>query len=69
MVIMRNNVIGGESIIYDQNKMINYKTILDDQEGIYQEDTKQWHYVTPIETDCPGLGFRDILGIDVILNT
>ena len=49
--------------------MINYKAILDDQEGLYQEDTKQWHYVTPIETDCPGLGFRDILGVDVILNT
>ena len=69
MVVMRNNVIGGESIIYDQNKMINYKTILDDQEGIYQEDTKQWHYVTPIETVGKGIGFRDILGIDVILNT
>jgi len=69
MVVMRNNVIGGESIIYDKNKMINYKTILDDQEGIYQEDTKQWHYVTPIETIGKGLGFRDILGIDIILNT
>jgi hypothetical protein len=69
MVIMRNNVIDGESIIYDQNKMINYKTILDDQEGIFQEDTKQWHYVTPIRCISEGIGFRDILGIDIILNT
>ena len=38
MVITRNNIIGGESIIYDQNKMIQYKSILDDEEGIYQED-------------------------------
>jgi len=69
MVIMRNNVLGGESIIYDKNKMINYKTILDDQEGLYQEDMKQWHYVTPIETIGKVLGFRDILGVDIILNT
>jgi len=69
MVITRNNIIGGESIIYDQNKMINYKTILDDEEGIYQEDIKQWHYVTPIQTIDEGIGFRDILGVDIILNT
>lgn len=69
MVIMRNNIVGGESIIYDQNKMIQYKTILDRQEGIYQEDIKQWHYVTPIKTEESGIGFRDILGVDIILNT
>jgi hypothetical protein len=49
--------------------MINYKTILDDQEGLYQEDIKQWHYVTPIQTIDEGIGYRDILGIDIILNT
>ena len=38
LVMMRNNISGGESIIYDQNKMINYRTILDDEEGIFQED-------------------------------
>lgn len=69
LVMMRNNVSGGESIIYDQNKMINYKTILDDEEGIFQEDIKQWHYVTPIQTLEDGMGFRDILGVDIILNT
>ncbi len=69
LVMMRNNVSGGESIIYDQNKMINYKTILDDEEGIFQEDIKQWHYVTPIQTIEDGMGFRDILGVDIILNT
>ncbi len=69
LVMMRNNIVGGESIIYDQNKMINYKTILDDEEGIFQEDIKQWHYVTPIQTYKEGIGFRDILGIDIILNT
>ena len=69
LVMMRNNISGGESIIYDQNKMINYKTILDDEEGIFQEDIKQWHYVTPIQTLEDGMGFRDILGVDIILNT
>ena len=67
--MMRNNISGGESIIYDKNKMINYKTILDDQEGVFQEDIKQWHYVTPIQTLEDGMGFRDILGVDIILNT
>ena len=52
-----------------ENKMINYKTILDDEEGIFQEDIKQWHYVTPIQTLEDGMGFRDILGVDIILNT
>ena len=51
------------------NKMIQYKTILDDQEGMYQEDIQQWHYVTPINTIKDKLGYRDILGIDIILNT
>ena len=69
LVMTRNNISGGESIIYDQNKMINYKTILDDEEGIFQEDIKQWHYVTPIQTLEDGMGFRDILGVDIILNT
>ena len=69
LVMTRNNISGGESIIYDQNKMINYKTILDDQEGVFQEDIKQWHYVTPIKTLEDGMGFRDILGVDIILNT
>ena len=68
-VIHRNNIVGGESIIYDQNKMITYKAILDDKEGLYQEDIKQWHYVTPIQIEYPGIGFRDIVGIDIILHT
>ena len=68
MVLNRMNITGGESIVYDQNKMIQYKTILENQEGMYQEDIKQWHYVTPIQTE-EGIGFRDILGIDIILNT
>ncbi len=69
LVVTRNNIVGGESFIYDRNKMIQYKTILDDHEGIYQEDIKQWHYVSPVNTIKEGMGFRDILGIDIILNT
>ena len=67
-IINRNNILGGESTIYDQNKEVSYKTKLSHGEGIYQEDIKQWHYVSPIECEQKGLGFRDILGIDLILN-
>ena len=69
LVINRNNVVGGESIIYNGYKQMIYKTILEGKEGIYQEDLDQWHYVTPIVTHNEGLGFRDILGIDITLNT
>ena len=69
LIIHRNNVNGGESIIYNKHKQMVYKTILDDKEGIYQEDTDQWHYVSPISTRGQGLGFRDILGIDITLRT
>ena len=68
-VINRYNIEGGESIIYNKNKQTIYKTILEDKEGIYQEDIDQWHYVTPISTFNEGLGFRDILGVDITLNT
>ena len=68
-IINRNNIKGGESIVYDQHKQMIYKTVLNDHEGIFMEDVKQWHYVTPIECVGTGLGFRDIIGIDIILNT
>jgi len=68
LVMNRYNVEGGESIITKDQQLI-YKTILDDKEGLYQEGRQQKHYVTPISTYNEGLGFRDILGIDIILNT
>ena len=68
-IINRNNVTGGESVIYDEQKNMIYKTILQNQEGLFMEDVKQWHYVTPIECVGTGLGFRDIVGLDIILNT
>ena len=69
LVMNRYNVSGGESIIYTKDQQMIYKTVLDDKEGIYQEDRQQKHYVSPISTHNEGLGFRDILGIDIILNT
>jgi hypothetical protein len=68
-VLSRENVIGGESIIYNENKELQYKTILNNQEGIYQEDRQQWHYVTPINIHKDKIGFRDLLGIDILLQT
>jgi hypothetical protein len=69
LVVNRHNVEGGESIIYNKQTEPVYKTILDTKEGLYQEDIEQLHYVTPISTHNEGIGFRDIVGLDIMLNT
>ncbi len=45
-----------------------YETILKEGEGIFQEDKILWHYVEPITSIDNYIGYRDILGIDLILN-
>lgn len=43
-----------------------YDTILNESEGIYQEDKKLYHYVDEIKTiDDNYIGYRDILGFDI----
>ena len=61
----RQNIDGGESIIYDKNKKEIFKKTLHDGEGIFQNDKDLWHYVTPITTTDNYIGYRDILGIDI----
>lgn len=68
-VLNRKNVTGGESIIYNENKKQIYKTTLNNNYGIFQEDQKSWHYVTPIQSrDNKNIGLRDIIGLDISLD-
>ena len=65
LVMNRTNIKGGESILYDVYKNEIYRTILYSGEGIFQEDRKLWHFVTPIKSIDNCVGYRDILGIDI----
>ena len=65
LVMNRTNIEGGESILYDVYKNEIYRTTLYPGEGIFQEDRKLWHFVTPIKSIDNCVGYRDILGIDI----
>ena len=40
--------------------------MLEQNEGLFQEDKELWHYITPIECkDNQYIGYRDILGFDI----
>ena len=68
-VINKKNIIGGKSIIYNENKNKIYETIINNNEFIFQEDKNLWHYVTPIEAyDSNYNGIRDIIGLDIKIN-
>ena len=64
-VINRQNVSGGMSIIYNENKEEICRTVLESGEGIFMEDRKQWHDVTPVVSTNNRMGIRDIFGLDV----
>ena len=64
-VINRSNIIGGESMIYDNDKKLIYKNTLNIDNGIFQDDKSLYHYVTPIQSVDNHIGYRDILGIDI----
>ena len=68
LVMNRINIRGGDSIIYDKDKKEIYRTLLREDEGIFQEDRDQWQHVSGIEPTNNYLGFRDILGVDIIVN-
>ena len=67
-VLNRSNIEGGESIIYDKNKQQIDQFTLQNKEGIFQNDKKLWHYVTPIRSKYDYVGYRDIVGLDIIIN-
>lgn len=70
LVIEREGIIGGKSIIYGPDKKTEYlKIILQPGEGIFQADKKSdfWHYATPIFLDPTSNlkeGKRNIFGFD-----
>ena len=64
----RINIRGGNSIIYNRDKKEIYRTTLRDEEGLFQEDRERWHHVSGIEPIVDRIGFRDILGVDIIVN-
>ena len=72
-VANRVNIVGGESIIYNEDYDEVFHEVLKRGEGMFQEDRRQLHYVEPISPlndrgpERLGLGFRDIFGIDVTL--
>jgi len=67
LVMNRYNIDGGESIVYDNEKNQIYNTVLKKGEGIFQDDKRLWHYVTPITTNNNYIGIRDIIGLDITL--
>ena len=64
-VINRSNIVGGESMIYDNDKKLIHKKLLHSNNGIFQDDKNLYHYVTPIKSVDNHIGYRDILGIDI----
>lgn len=67
-IINKSNISGGNSIIYDKNKKEIFKKELNEYEGIFQEDKKLWHYVEPINSINNKIGYRDILGLDIVFD-
>ena len=74
LVLKRQGVSGGESIIYGPDMKTEYlRTILDVGEGLFHADrnTSLWHDVTLIHNDpttgC-SIGERQILGFDINTN-
>ena len=64
-VINRSNIVGGESMIYNNDKKLIHKKLLHSDNGIFQDDKELYHYVTPIQSYGNYIGYRDILGIDI----
>ena len=71
LVIERDGILGGESIVYGPDKKTEYlRHMLMPGQGLFQADknTPLWHDVTPILEDPaipPTYGKRSILGFDI----
>jgi hypothetical protein len=64
LILNKNQVREGRSIIYNKNKEPIYETCLEEGEFIFQNDRDLWHDITPIQYVDGYLGYRDILGFD-----
>jgi len=71
LVVERNNINGGESIIYGADATTPLLNItLQSGQGIFQPDkgTDLWHEVTPISlVDPKKSGYRSTIGFDVLI--
>ncbi|WP_103866078.1 2OG-Fe dioxygenase family protein [Aquimarina sp. I32.4] len=69
LVVERQNIIGGKSIIYGNDKKTEVlQTLLQSGQGILQPDRNSdlWHEVTAIEcADNSKFGYRSTIGFDV----
>lgn len=66
ILFRRENVAGGESLIFDNNRQLQFGvTVMEPLEFYSFRDTEIYHSVTPVLPACSGRpAFRDILGID-----
>ena len=71
LVVERKGVIGGESVVYADDKKIELlRTLLLEGDAIFQADkgSPLWHDVEPIESDgSPVQGIRNIIGYDIYI--
>jgi hypothetical protein len=67
-LVRRQNVVGGESTIYDlDRKPIQHYTLRVPLDSMILEDPRIMHGVTPVQSaDGLTLGIRDLLGVDFI---
>jgi hypothetical protein len=71
LVVERDGVIGGESVVYGPDKQTEYlRTTLQPGEGIFQADhhSPLWHFASPIRLDPHSgraEGRRGIFGLDI----
>ena len=69
LVVERKGVIGGESVVYAEDKKTELlRTLLLEGDAIFQSDAGSplWHDVEPIESDgSPVQGIRNIIGYDI----
>jgi len=71
LVVERKGVIGGESVVYAEDKKTELlRTLLLEGDAIFQADkgSPLWHDVEPIESDgSPVQGIRNIIGYDIYI--
>ena len=62
LVLNKDNVKGGISILKNYDKSELFKVQLNNNQGIFQKDTDLWHTITPMKCiDSNYLGYRDII--------
>ncbi len=66
-VLNKENIIGGKSSIYNNNKIKIDDFILKENEGIYQNDKKLWHYISPVFSKNNKIGYRDIIRLNITI--